>query len=156
MVGIGSFQIYQREGDFGSDIPCSLHEIHPGWQTCGYPYGQLGRIFLFKKNGFSSLTSNDGPGQTVSVFVHESCHYIRGPAYSRYIKCPCGRRVKGQTQCHRQLPGPRNFVILFRSCRLTFICSGRLLCYQGNTRGAAYMSIHAEITAQGVWDGMPG
>ena len=33
---------------------------HPGWQTCGYPYGQLGRIFLFKKNGFSSLTSNDG------------------------------------------------------------------------------------------------
>ena len=60
LVGIGSFQIYQREGDFGSDILCSLHEIHPGWQTCGYPYGQRGRIFLFKKNGFSSLTSNDG------------------------------------------------------------------------------------------------
>ena len=40
----------------------SLHESHPGWQniifqSCGYPYGQRGRIFLFYRNGFSSLTS---------------------------------------------------------------------------------------------------
>ena len=69
--------------------------------------------------------------ETSGTTMRESCHYVRGPSYSRYIKCPCGRRVKGQTQCHRQLPGPRNFVILFRSGRLSFKCSGKLMCYQG-------------------------
>ena len=131
LVGIGSIQIHHCKGNVGNDILRSLHEIHPGWQACGFPYGQRGRFFLCKRNGFASLTSKDGPGQAVSVFVHEVCHYLQGPSYSRFIKCPCGRRVKGQTQCHRQLPGPRNFIILFRSGRLTFKCNDRLMCYQG-------------------------
>ena len=79
LVGIGSTQIHQREGDFGSDILChfmrsTLAGGTLSFQSCGYPYGQRGRIFLFNRNGFSSLTSKFGPCQAVSVFMHESCH----------------------------------------------------------------------------------
>ena len=109
-------------------------------------------FFLCKKNGFASLTSKDGPGQAVSVFVHEMCHYFQGPSYSRFIKCPCGRMVKGQTQCHRQLPGPRNFIILFRSGRLTFKCNDTYVL-PGKIRVAAYMSLQTDNSPRCVgWD----
>ena len=131
LVGRGSIQIHQREGNVGSDFFRLLHEIHPGWKTCGHPHGQRGRIFLSQKNGFSALTSSNVPCQAISIFMCEQCHYFRGPTYSWYTKCPCGRRIKRKSQCHRQLPGPRNFVILFQSGRLTFKCGGRLMCYSG-------------------------
>merc|ERR1712055_1169636 len=131
LVGIGSIQIHQREGNVGNSLVRSLHEIHPGWQACGNPHRQRGCLLLFKENGFAALTSDDGPCQAVSIFVHKTLHYVRGPSYSRNSKCPCGCWVEGQTQCHRQLPGPRNFVILFQSGRLRFNDSGSLMCYQG-------------------------
>ena len=69
LVGIGSIQIHQREGNVGNHFLHSIHELHPGWQACGYSYGQRGSIFLFKENGFSTLTSTNGPGQAISVYA---------------------------------------------------------------------------------------
>ena len=84
-------------------------------------------VFFCLKRGLSSLTSSNGPGQAKKIiFRHESCHSFRGPTYSRYAKCPCGHRAEGQTQCFRQLPGPKNFVILFQSGTPSGKCSGSL------------------------------
>ena len=131
LVGIGSVQIHQREGIVGNSFVRALHETHPGWQACGNSHRQRGSFLLFKEDGFAALTSDDGPCQAVSIFVHRTLHYIRGPSYSWFAKCPCGRWIERQTQCHRRLPGPRNFVVVFRSGRLRFSNSGRLMCYQG-------------------------
>ena len=82
-MGIGSIPIHQREGNVGNSLVRSLNEIHPSWQACGNPHRQRGGLFLFKKNGFAALTSDDGPCQVVSIFVHKTLQFVRGPSYSR-------------------------------------------------------------------------
>merc|ERR1712055_1269629 len=131
VVGIGSIQTHKREGNVGDNILHLLHEVFPGWETCGHPHRQRGSLLLFKEDGFVALSPDDGPGKAISIFMHKTLHYFRGPAYPGNAKCPCGRWIKKDTQCHRQLLGPRNFVVVFQNGRLRSDNRSRFMCYQG-------------------------
>ena len=131
VVGIGSIQTHKREGNVSDNILHLLHEALPGWETCGNPHRQRGSILLFKEVGFLALSPDAGPSQAVSILMHRSLHYFRGPAYPGNAKCPCGCWIKKDSQCHRQLLGPRNFVVVFQNGRLRSDNRSRFMCYQG-------------------------
>ena len=131
LVGRGRYRLYQRERNESHNLLHAFHASYPGWKACGSPHRQHGSLFLFEENGFSPVPDPQCSYQGISLFLSRSQHYVRGPTYSGKAKCPCRRGLEGNSQCHRQLSGPGDFLVCFKNGLLRFNQGGRFMCYIG-------------------------
>ena len=126
---LGNFQFYQLEGNGGHSQDDGFPSFVIGSQINQNCYRQFGSIFLFEKNGFSSLRVPQRSFTSFSFVVSRVQHYICTCPHLRLSQCSCRPGFKEHTDLHGMVLGSRVIRLDFPS--VSFLSSGRPFCYEG-------------------------
>ena len=126
---LGNFQFYQLEGNGGHSQDGGFPSFVIGSQINQNCYRQFGSIFLFEKNGFSSLRVPQRSFTSFSFVVSRVQHYICTCPHLRLSQCSCRPGFKEHTDLHGMVLGSRVIRLDFPS--VSFLSSGRPFCYEG-------------------------